>query len=235
MRELQDRSALKGLSFTYLALLGALVFFIVLMGVIFTLLERQDRQNEVYFRLVGEQRFLSRSLVTDSLESARGKEAAFARLKEGRDRFEQALNDQKNGNAALGVSPAPEVVRSQLAELDNRWKPVKADLDTLLAGRESVMAVSNFVPHVGADSPLAHETPVVIAGTLDHPAAADHNQVLVNLDGELPPAFARFERLIEIVGTDDADRLPARGRFRFYRDRGYPLTASDLAAADANS
>lgn len=93
----------------------------------------------------------------------------------------------------------------------------------------------SFVPHVGADSALAHETPVVIAGTLDHPAAADHNQVLVNLDGELPPAFARFERLIEIVGTDDADRLPARGRFRFYRDRGYPLTTSDLAAADANS
>jgi DNA polymerase-3 subunit chi len=91
-------------------------------------------------------------------------------------------------------------------------------------------AALSFVPHVAADSPLARETPVVIAGTLEHPAVADHNQVLVNLDGELPPSFARFERLIEIVGTDDADRLPARTRFRFYRDRGYPLTASDLAA-----
>jgi len=88
----------------------------------------------------------------------------------------------------------------------------------------------SFVPHVSADSPLARETPVVIAATLEHPAAADHDQVLVNLDGDLPPAFARFERLIEIVGTDDADRLPARSRFRFYRDRGYPLTTSDLAA-----
>ena len=86
----------------------------------------------------------------------------------------------------------------------------------------------SFVPHVAADSPLASETPVVIAGTLEHPAVADHNQVLVNLDGELPPSFARFERLIEIVGNDDADRLPARSRFRFYRDRGYPLTVSDL-------
>jgi DNA polymerase-3 subunit chi len=89
----------------------------------------------------------------------------------------------------------------------------------------------SFVPHVAADSPLASETPVVIAGTLEHPAAADHNQVLVNLDGELPPSFARFERLIEIVGSDDADRMPARERFRFYRDRGYPLTVSDLAAS----
>jgi len=146
MRDLQDRSALKGMSFTYLALLGALVLFIVLMGVIFTLLERQDRQNEIYFKLVGEQRFLSRSLVTEALEAARGKEAAFAKLKEGRDRFEQALNDQKSGSAALGLSPAPSAVRSQLEELENRWKPVKADLDTLMAGRDSVMAVSNFVP-----------------------------------------------------------------------------------------
>ncbi|MBK7663701.1 MAG: DNA polymerase III subunit chi [Sterolibacteriaceae bacterium] len=90
-------------------------------------------------------------------------------------------------------------------------------------------AALSFVPHVAADSPLAQATPVVIAGTLEHPAAAGHDQVLVNLDGELPPAFARFERLIEIVGSDDADRLPARSRFRFYRDRGYPLTTNDLS------
>ncbi|MBK6975107.1 MAG: DNA polymerase III subunit chi [Sterolibacteriaceae bacterium] len=90
-------------------------------------------------------------------------------------------------------------------------------------------AALSFVPHVAADSPLAQETPVLIAGSLEHPAAAGHDQVLVNLDGELPPAFARFERLIEIVGSDDADRLPARSRFRFYRDRGYPLTTNDLS------
>jgi DNA polymerase-3 subunit chi len=90
-------------------------------------------------------------------------------------------------------------------------------------------AALSFVPHVAADSPLAQETPVLIAGSLERPAAAGHDQVLVNLDGELPPAFARFERLIEIVGSDDADRLPARSRFRFYRDRGYPLTTNDLS------
>lgn len=95
-------------------------------------------------------------------------------------------------------------------------------------------AALSFVPHVGADSALADETPVLIAASLDHPAVATHNQVLVNLDGELPPSFARFERLIEVVGTDDADRLPARGRFRFYRDRGYPMTSNDLAAQSTN-
>lgn len=118
MRDLQDRSALKGMSFTYLALLGALVLFIVLMGVIFTLLERQDRQNEIYFKLVGEQRFLSRSLVTEALEAARGKEAAFAKLKEGRDRFEQALNDQRAAARRWGCRPR----RRRSARSWRNWK-----------------------------------------------------------------------------------------------------------------
>jgi DNA polymerase-3 subunit chi len=54
--------------------------------------------------------------------------------------------------------------------------------------------------------------------------------VLINLDGELPEGFARFQRLIEIVGNDDGEKLPARNRYRHYRDRGYPLTAQDFQA-----
>ena len=82
-----------------------------------------------------------------------------------------------------------------------------------------------FVPHCRSDSPLAAETAILIGASLDD---TRHHDVLVNLDGDLPPAFSRFERLIEIVGTDDADRQPARARYKFYRDRGYPLTTHDL-------
>lgn len=87
----------------------------------------------------------------------------------------------------------------------------------------------SFVPHVAAASPLAKQTPVIIAGSLDD---VEHDQMLVNLDGELPPSFARFERLVEIVGTDEDDRVPARNRFRFYRERGYPMTTHDLSAKE---
>jgi DNA polymerase-3 subunit chi len=54
----------------------------------------------------------------------------------------------------------------------------------------------------------------------------------VNLHPESPPSFSRFERLIEIVGTDDDDRQQARGRFRFYRDRGYEIHHHDLAKSE---
>ena len=91
-----------------------------------------------------------------------------------------------------------------------------------------VQPATGFLPHCRVGAALAAETPVVIGGSLDDAA---HHDVLVNLDGDLPPAFSRFERLLEIVGTDEADRGPARARFKFYRDRGYAIAAHDLKGA----
>ncbi|MDS4027660.1 MAG: methyl-accepting chemotaxis protein [Candidatus Contendobacter sp.] len=146
MRDANDSSILKGFSATYLAVLGALVLFILLMGVIFVTVGQQAAQSETYFKLASEQRLLSSAIVTEALEAARGKEPAFDKLKNSRNRFEQALNDQKNGNPAQGLSPAPDTVRPILSELENRWKPIKNDIDTILAGRDPVISVSNFVP-----------------------------------------------------------------------------------------
>jgi DNA polymerase-3 subunit chi len=77
-----------------------------------------------------------------------------------------------------------------------------------------------FVPHVMADHKLAPETPVVIARDA---AALPHDDVLVNLGRSEPASFARFHRLVEIVGRDEDDKQAARGRYRFYRDRGYEI------------
>jgi twitching motility protein PilJ len=135
---------LKSFSVKYLGLLSALVLFIVLMGVIFILLAQQNERSEVQFNLTSEQRLLSRAAVTEALEAARGKESAFVRLKNTRDRFEQILKDQRNGSAVL--SPASPSVLPALDELDNRWKPMRGEIDMILAGRESVVSINNFVP-----------------------------------------------------------------------------------------
>jgi DNA polymerase-3 subunit chi len=99
---------------------------------------------------------------------------------------------------------------------------VAAQVDRLLW----VQPATGFLPHCRADSSLAAVTPVLIGNRLDEAA---HHDVLVNLDGDLPPAFSRFERLVEIVGLEEADRMPARARYKFYKDRGYPLSTRDLA------
>ncbi len=97
-----------------------------------------------------------------------------------------------------------------------------ARLDTLLWSQPA----TGFLPHCRLNSPLATETPIIIGAQLEQ---APHHDVLINLDGELPPSFSRFEQLVEIVGNDDADRAPARVRFKFYRDRGYAMQAHNLA------
>lgn len=85
---------------------------------------------------------------------------------------------------------------------------------------------TGFVPHCMDGNKLAAETPIVLAAKLDNPP---HDGCLLNLSDEVPPGFSRFQELIEIVSVDDTDRLPGRERFRFYKERGYPLEARDIS------
>jgi DNA polymerase-3 subunit chi len=82
-----------------------------------------------------------------------------------------------------------------------------------------------FVPHCLDSAAVAAETPIVLGSNADALARAD---VIVNLDDAWPPAFARFERLLEIVGTDEDAREKGRARYRFYQSRGYALQTHDL-------
>ena len=47
--------------------------------------------------------------------------------------------------------------------------------------------------------------------------------LLINLAPEVPSFFSRFERTLEIVNDDPAIQMPGRNRYRFYKQRGYPL------------
>lgn len=85
---------------------------------------------------------------------------------------------------------------------------------------------TGFTPHCRADDKLAAETPIVLVSDLDQPL---HDVCLLNLSDEIPPGFSRFQQLIEIVSAEDGDRLPGRERFRFFRERGYPLEARDIS------
>jgi DNA polymerase-3 subunit chi len=85
-----------------------------------------------------------------------------------------------------------------------------------------------FVPHCRDTDALAGETPVLIGANPDALHSAD---VMINLHTGQPPAFARFERLVEIVGQDEAGIEHGRARWRFYKTRGYALTQHDMRQA----
>jgi DNA polymerase III subunit chi len=55
--------------------------------------------------------------------------------------------------------------------------------------------------------------------------------VLVNLGQGMPEGFERFDRVIEVVTHDEADRNAARVRWKHYAERGYTMVRHDLATA----
>lgn len=84
------------------------------------------------------------------------------------------------------------------------------------------LSETDFVPHVMAGDPLAGETPVII--TDSEQADLPHREMLVNLTQRTPAAFAEFERVFEIISTDEADAAAGRKRYAAYKKQSYPLT-----------
>lgn len=101
------------------------------------------------------------------------------------------------------------------------------DVDT--AGRIDKMLwtwpATGFVPHCMAHDRLAADTPVLIAAGDETPPGCE---LLLNLGGECPPHFARFQRLLEVIGADEEERKAGRARYRYYLDRGYRIANHDL-------
>lgn len=110
----------------------------------------------------------------------------------------------------------------QCALLYTRDARQAAELDNLLWTRQQL----SFLPHVLCGNPLADRTPILIGDDAQPLSSPD---LLINLAEEAPSCFSRFERVIEVVTGDAADRQAARARYRFYRERGYALQVVDLA------
>ena len=84
----------------------------------------------------------------------------------------------------------------------------------------------SFVAHERLGAPLQEPLPMVLIGAAEPPDS--HHQVMINLAAEVPPFFSRFERVLEIVDGDAAQRAQSRERYKFYRERGYELASHNL-------
>lgn len=98
-------------------------------------------------------------------------------------------------------------------------------LDTLLW----TFSQGSFLPHCpasrAANPPLE---PVVIddgAGPI-----GERWDLLINLGQDVPDYFSRYARVAEVVDEDGERRNSGRERYRYYRDRGYPLKTHSIRA-----
>lgn len=91
---------------------------------------------------------------------------------------------------------------------------------------------TDFVTHcfVDADPACLQNSMVVLSA--DWPALRNiaHLDVYLNLNDAPPPEFTDLNRLIEVVGPDDQDKLAARHRWKHYTQLGFTINRYDLAA-----
>lgn len=85
----------------------------------------------------------------------------------------------------------------------------------------------SFLPHACCSSTGASpQRLAAVIGCNDEPGV--DIPVLINLHPEVPAFFSRFDRVAELVDNDPERREAGRERFRFYRDRGYPVETHNL-------
>ncbi|MFV0276994.1 MAG: DNA polymerase III subunit chi [Parahaliea sp.] len=93
------------------------------------------------------------------------------------------------------------------------------ELDTLLWSYRA----TSFLPHALAGEPGSE---LVAIGWGQEPDG--HDDLLINLQLDIPAFFGRFQRVAEVVTQDEEHLAALRRSWRFYRERGYPLEKYDL-------
>jgi DNA polymerase III subunit chi len=88
----------------------------------------------------------------------------------------------------------------------------------------------SFLPNILIDHALAADTPVVVHWR-DNQLLQD--DMLINLTANEPIFFSRFTQLVELVSDDEQDKVSARARYKFYRDRGYEIKNIDFSQRKA--
>ena len=103
-----------------------------------------------------------------------------------------------------------------------------AGLDRALWSFDPIEVIPHLLLRRG--EPVAERlrtTPVCLAEDL---TGALHHDVLVNLGAQAPPGFESYARVIEIVSTDESERVAARARWKHYASRGYPIERHEVGA-----
>ena len=85
-------------------------------------------------------------------------------------------------------------------------------------------SATDFLPHVLAGDALAASTPILLIDNDEAELPHTHKELLVNLSRRAPGHVAQFERMIEVISSDEDDAAAGRKRYVAYKQQDYPLT-----------
>ena len=88
----------------------------------------------------------------------------------------------------------------------------------------------SFLPHQNllTDSSLINNVFIPIIINVGEQIPDGYDQLMINLDKDIPHFFSRFQRVAELVDSHENEKLMGRSRYRYYSDRGYLLKKHDL-------
>ena len=133
----QQMKTLGGIFAVLMLLIAALVFHD----------NRESTHGTSYVAASGEMRMLSQRLAKAASQALQGNPAAFAQLRESREKFALLLGQLSSGGEVNGVSvPAsPDDVRPRLDALSQRWETTDKDAQAVLAQEKNLVALGKSV------------------------------------------------------------------------------------------
>ena len=82
---------------------------------------------------------------------------------------------------------------------------------------------TSFIPH----SPICDGDGKVVILSSERKTLRNH-EVLINLTTDVPEHAGKFIRVIESTGYNEAMREDARKKYKYYKDRGYPIFTHEI-------
>jgi twitching motility protein PilJ len=136
--------------------LGGLLGVFMLAAAIFVFVNyRQASQNAVYYSTVTEMQILSLRIANAAQQAVQGSTLAFDQLQRSRDRFATSLDLLTKGADIHGVdiSPASDEARLALQKLNKEWASVQANINLILAQKQSLVALAALENTVAKTAP----------------------------------------------------------------------------------
>ena len=160
-------------------LLGVLVLISVIATIAtFVYVSKVEDNGEKYQLRVSEQQVLAQKIAKYALESSAGDPTSFERLRAGRDRFSELVDELKNGSPEAGLPPTPERMAEPLRNMENSWLGLRAYVDEILLNQNAFLSIREFVEVINRIGPRLQEISEEVVGILVK-SKADQQQVYV--------------------------------------------------------
>ncbi len=119
-------------------LTSALLLSLGSMVAVFWYVGVQTGYDNEYVSYSSEQQVLSQKLAKTALEASAGVQTAAEKLSVLRNRFEQTITHQTDGNVETGLPPSSEAVSESLGKLELSWIDFRDSVDMLLEGSDTI-------------------------------------------------------------------------------------------------